>query len=75
MFICCIYTYCHVYFPAILARCYEDVRNVLLMRNQRIMMNHQGIDMQSPSQQGAMAMAQAAVQAASQMGSHTGHMG
>ena len=44
-----------------LTQWYEDVRNILLMRNQRQMMITQGIDMgHPPSQQGALAMAQAA---------------
>lgn len=51
---------------AILARCYEDVRNVLLMRNQRMLITHQGLDVQPPSQQGALAMAAAAQAAAAQ---------
>ena len=58
-----------------LSQWYEDVRNVLLMRNQRVMMNTHGIEMHNPSQQSAMAVAQAAVaHAASQqmnvMGNH-----
>ena len=66
MYVCmylCMYKYTHVYllYTVHLAQWYEDVRNVLLMRNQRIMMNTQGLDTGNiPSQQAALAMAQAA---------------